>query len=133
MVPIAEIIFVLVVMALGTRWYLRTPLHRARKSSGVFPPQVHGHMGFGMYTPSNPPRCPMRCTTSATRPRTSRKPTQTGPPDRATHDVGAGSVWVGRDNDLLGGPAASASAEPRPRTVQVASELPVALAARQST
>lgn len=58
MVPIAEIIFVLVVMALGTRWYLRTPLHRARKSSGVFPPQVHGHMGFGMYTPSNPPLLP---------------------------------------------------------------------------
>jgi hypothetical protein len=58
MVPIAEILFVLVVMAFGTRWYLRTPMHRARKSSGVFPPQVHGHMGFGMYTPSNPPLLP---------------------------------------------------------------------------
>jgi hypothetical protein len=58
MVLIAEILFVLVVVALGTRWYLRTPLHRARKNSGVFPPQVAGHMGFGMYTPSSPPLLP---------------------------------------------------------------------------
>ena len=33
----------------SARWYLRTPTHRARKNSAVHPPpQVAGHMGFGM-------------------------------------------------------------------------------------
>ncbi len=55
MVPIAELLFVFVVIALGVRWYLRTPMHHARKHSGVhFPTQLAGHMGFGMYSPSGP-------------------------------------------------------------------------------
>ena len=54
MVLMAELLFVLVAISLGARWYVRTPMHRARKNSGVYPPQVAGHMGFGMYTPSNP-------------------------------------------------------------------------------
>lgn len=59
MVPIAELLFVLVLICLGARWYLRTPMHHARKNGGVhFPTQVAGHMGFGMYSPSNPPRVP---------------------------------------------------------------------------
>jgi hypothetical protein len=34
-------------------------MHRARKHSGVhFPQQVAGHMGFGMYSPSDPPLLP---------------------------------------------------------------------------
>jgi hypothetical protein len=59
MVPIAELVFMFVVIAGGVRWYLRTPMHRTRKNSGVhFPTQVAGHMGFGMYSPSNPPLLP---------------------------------------------------------------------------
>jgi hypothetical protein len=58
MVLVAEIVVVVVLAALAVRWYLRTPIHRARKTSGVFPPQVAGHMGFGMYSPSNPPLLP---------------------------------------------------------------------------
>lgn len=55
MVPIAELLFVSAVIALGVRWYLRTPMHRTRKHSGVhFPTQMAGHMGFGMYSPSDP-------------------------------------------------------------------------------
>ncbi len=55
MVPIAELLFVFAVIALGVRWYLRTPMHHARKHSGVhFPSQLAGHMGFGMYSPSAP-------------------------------------------------------------------------------
>jgi len=56
MVLIAELVSVLAVISLGARWYLRTSMHRARKNSGVQPPQVAGSLGFGMYTPSNPPR-----------------------------------------------------------------------------
>jgi hypothetical protein len=59
MVLIAEFLFVFVVIALGVRWYLRTPMHRARKNSGGFPPQVAGHMGSG-------------CTRQARRPGTTR-------------------------------------------------------------
>ena len=59
MVPVAELVFVFIVIALGVRWYLRTPMHQSRKNSGVhFPTQVAGHMGFGMYSPSNPPLLP---------------------------------------------------------------------------
>jgi len=58
MVGMFEIAFLIVVVVLGLRWYGRTPMHRARKNSNVFPPQVAGHMGFGMYTPSNPPLQP---------------------------------------------------------------------------
>jgi hypothetical protein len=59
MVPVAEVVFLVVLILLGVRWYLRTPMHRARKNSGVhFPNQVAGHMGFGMYSPSNPPPLP---------------------------------------------------------------------------
>jgi hypothetical protein len=58
MVPIAELLLVLVMITVGVRWYLRTPMHRARKHSGVFPAQVGGHLGFGMYSPSNPPLLP---------------------------------------------------------------------------
>ena len=58
MVLVAELLFMLLVIAVGGRWYLRTPTHRARKNSGVQPPQVPGHLGFGMYTPSNPPLLP---------------------------------------------------------------------------
>ena len=58
MVAVVEIGFLLVIAALAWRWYLRTPMHRARKNSNVFPPQVAGHMGFGMYTPSDPPLQP---------------------------------------------------------------------------
>jgi hypothetical protein len=59
MVPIMEILFVLVLVSVGARWYLRTPMHRARKNSGVhLPTQVAGHMGFGMYSPSDPPLLP---------------------------------------------------------------------------
>lgn len=58
MVLIAEILFALVVSSLAVGWYLRTPMHRARKNSLVMPPQVAGHMGFGMYTPSDPPLIP---------------------------------------------------------------------------
>ncbi len=59
MVPVAELVFALVLICLGARWYLRTPMHRTRKNSGVhFPDQVAGHMGFGMYSPSDPPRLP---------------------------------------------------------------------------
>ena len=59
MVLIAELLFVLVLISLGARWYLRTPMHHARKNAGVhFPTQVAGHMGFGMYSPSNPPLLP---------------------------------------------------------------------------
>jgi hypothetical protein len=47
-----------VLIAVGLWWYRRTPMHRARKHSGVQPPQVAGHMGFGMYTPSKPPPLP---------------------------------------------------------------------------
>jgi hypothetical protein len=59
MVLIAELLFALVSIAAGTRWYLRTPMHRARKNAGVhFPTQVAGHLGFGMSSPSNPPLLP---------------------------------------------------------------------------
>ncbi|HVQ17779.1 MAG TPA: hypothetical protein VMT27_01935 [Actinomycetes bacterium] len=58
MVPIAELLFLLVAIFVGARWYLRTPTHRARKNSAVHPPQVAGHMGFGMYTASNPTLLP---------------------------------------------------------------------------
>jgi hypothetical protein len=58
MVAMLEVAFLLLCAGLGTRWYLRTPMHRARKDSGVQPPQVAGHMGFGMYTPSDPPTLP---------------------------------------------------------------------------
>ncbi len=58
MVLVAEILLVLAVVGVGVRWYVRTPMHRARKRSGVFPPQVAGHMGFGMYSPSKPPLLP---------------------------------------------------------------------------
>jgi hypothetical protein len=58
MVAMFEIAFVIACVVAGSWWYLRTPMHRARKSSNVFPPQVAGHMGFGMYTPSNPPLQP---------------------------------------------------------------------------
>ena len=59
MVLVAELLVVLVLMSLGARWYVRTPMHRARKNSGVhFPQQVAGHMGFGMYSPSDPPLLP---------------------------------------------------------------------------
>ena len=58
MVEAGEVLFLLAVAAVGIRWYLHTPMHRARKESGVFPPQVAGHMGFGMYSPSNPPLLP---------------------------------------------------------------------------
>jgi len=58
MVLVAELVFLLVVVLVGIRWFLRSPIHRARKGSGAHPPQVAGHMGFGMYTPSNPPLLP---------------------------------------------------------------------------
>jgi len=59
MVLIAEVMFVLVFISVAARWYLRTPMHRARKNSGVhLPTQVAGHLGFGMYRPSNPPLLP---------------------------------------------------------------------------
>jgi hypothetical protein len=59
MVLVAELLLLLVLLALGVRWYLRTPMHGARKNSGVhFPQQVAGHMGFGMYSPSDPPLLP---------------------------------------------------------------------------
>jgi hypothetical protein len=58
MVAVLEILFLLICVLLSLRWYLRTPLHRARKNSGVHPTQVAGHAGFGMYTPSNPPLPP---------------------------------------------------------------------------
>jgi hypothetical protein len=58
MVAMVEIVFVIVCVALAAWWYLRTPMHKARKHSNVFPPQVAGHGGFGMYTPSDPPRQP---------------------------------------------------------------------------
>src|SRR4051812_15100279 len=58
MVLIAELLFLLVVTSLGARWYLRTSMHRARKNSGVQPPQVAGSMGFGMSPPNNPPQLP---------------------------------------------------------------------------
>jgi hypothetical protein len=58
MVLVAEVLFVLATIFGGAWWYLRTPMHRARKNSMVQPPQVAGHGGFGMYTPSNPPRLP---------------------------------------------------------------------------
>ena len=59
MVLVAELLVLLVLLALGVRWYLRTPMHRTRKNSGVhFPQQVAGHMGFGMYSPSDPPLLP---------------------------------------------------------------------------
>jgi len=53
-VAVLEIVFVIVVVALGMRWYLRTPMHRARKRSRVGLGQVAGHWGFGMYAPSDP-------------------------------------------------------------------------------
>ena len=58
MVPIAELVTLFLVVAVGVRWYLRTSLHRARKASGVHPPQVAGHMGFGMYSRNDPPLLP---------------------------------------------------------------------------
>ncbi len=58
MVLIAEFLVALALISLAVRWYLHTPLHRARKTSHLMPPQVAGHMGFGMYTPSNPPLIP---------------------------------------------------------------------------
>jgi hypothetical protein len=58
MVAMFEFAFLIVCVMLGSWWYLRTPMHRARKNSNVFPPQVAGHMGFGMYTPSDPPLPP---------------------------------------------------------------------------
>ncbi len=58
MVLLAELVFVVVVTAVGVRWYLRTPMHRARKSSGAFPSQVAGHGGFGMYSPRIRPAAP---------------------------------------------------------------------------
>ena len=54
MVALFEVVFLILVLALGVRWYLRTPMHRARKRSGVQLGQVAGHGGFGMYGPSNP-------------------------------------------------------------------------------
>ena len=52
MVPIAELLFLLVAIFVGARWYLRTPTHRARKNSAG-------------------------CTTTATSPGTSRSPRHT--------------------------------------------------------
>jgi len=55
MVPIAELLFVALVILVGVRWYLRTPMHRVRKTYGAHvPDQMAGWDGFGMYTPSNP-------------------------------------------------------------------------------
>jgi hypothetical protein len=58
MVLIVEIVVLLGVAGIGVWWFLHSPIHKARKNSGAFPPQVSGHMGFGMYTPSNPPLLP---------------------------------------------------------------------------
>ena len=47
MVVISELVFLAVVILLGVLWYLRTPIHRARKRSGL-PPTHHpigGHRG----------------------------------------------------------------------------------------
>ncbi len=54
MMAIFEVAFLILVLALGVRWYLRTPMHRARKRSGVQLGQVAGHMGFGLSGLSNP-------------------------------------------------------------------------------
>jgi hypothetical protein len=54
MVAVGEVVFLIVCLALGTRWYLRTPMHKGRKRSGVFPSQVAGYMGFGMYSRNEP-------------------------------------------------------------------------------
>jgi hypothetical protein len=54
MVVMFEVVFLVLVLALGVRWYLRTPMHRARKRSGVQLGQVAGHGGFGMSGPSTP-------------------------------------------------------------------------------
>ena len=59
MVPIAEILFAVVVIFVGVRWYLRTPMHRVRKTYGVhLPDQMAGWHGFGMYTKNNPTLLP---------------------------------------------------------------------------
>ncbi len=59
MVPIAEILFALVVTFVGVRWYLRTPMHRVRKTYGVhLPDQMAGWHGFGMYSKNQPTLLP---------------------------------------------------------------------------
>ena len=52
MVGISELVLLAVVILLGVRWLLRTPIHRARKRSGVSPTHhpIGGHRG-----PSRPP------------------------------------------------------------------------------
>jgi hypothetical protein len=53
MVGIAELVFLAVVVLLGVLWFLRTPIHRARKKSGL-PPAHHpigGHRGPSLPAP----------------------------------------------------------------------------------
>jgi len=44
-VLVAELLVALVLISRAVRWYVRTPLQRARQSSHVRSPQVAGHMG----------------------------------------------------------------------------------------
>ena len=53
MVVYAELLLVLLVIAVGVRWYLRTPMHRARKTYGVHPPEAARH-DFGWGDPQLP-------------------------------------------------------------------------------
>jgi hypothetical protein len=47
MVGISEIVFLAVGVLLGVLWFLRTPIHRARKRSGLSPTHhpIGGHRG----------------------------------------------------------------------------------------
>jgi hypothetical protein len=52
MVAIFEVVFLVLLGTVAMRWYLRTPLHRARKRSGVGAPL--GNVAFLAHQISNP-------------------------------------------------------------------------------
>lgn len=52
MVAVFEVVFLVLLGAMAMRWYLRTPLHRARKRSGVGAPL--NNVAFLAHQISNP-------------------------------------------------------------------------------
>jgi hypothetical protein len=57
MVAILEVVFLVLLGAVAMRWYLRTPLHRARKHSGVGAPlDSVAFLAHQISNPTPPPR-----------------------------------------------------------------------------
>jgi hypothetical protein len=57
MVAIFEVVFLVLLGTVAMRWYLRTPLHRARKRSGVGAPLSNvAFLAHQISNPTPPPR-----------------------------------------------------------------------------